>query len=244
MKSRTQLYDLVQKASEDRKAYFAELFQEIPELIVRGMTYKEIGKNEILIEAGMPCEMVYLILTGNVEGLQYQSKGDVYYFMDFSQMYLVGDFEVFSNLSEYMNTICTIDACKVLAIPSASYLKWMKQDNHALFLRMQKIMTTLSAERTRDREYIFMNCKQRLMRYLCASYEATTKEASELLKILQTQTQLAQRIGFHMRSVQRSIVALEKEGLLTLQGGKIQLTAQQYLRLKQRVEEPDVERGV
>lgn len=47
--------------------------------------------------------------------------GKVYYFMDFAKMYIVGDFEIFSEDTNYNVSICESKDSELLAIPASIY---------------------------------------------------------------------------------------------------------------------------
>lgn len=48
---------------------------------------------------------------------------------------------------------------------------------------------------------------------------------------------LSDRGGFNVRSVQRSIAALEKENLITLESGKITVSQEQFVKMRKYLEE-------
>ncbi len=149
--------------------------------------------------------------------MDYHKQGRAYYFMDFAHMYIVGDFEVFGGIPEYTVSICATEECQILSIPSRSYLQWVQHD-----------------EKKNEREYMFMNCKERLVKYLVKSYENKQHESpGRKYKIARTQSELSDRIGFNVRSIQRSIAALEKEKLISVENGKITISHEQFLQLKQ-----------
>ena len=75
-------------------------------------------------------------------------------------------------------------------------------------------MTILTSEKASDRKYMFMSCKERLMKYLIISYGSKRGKQVGTLRLKKTQAELSERIGFNVRSVQRSIAALEKEKLI------------------------------
>lgn len=108
--------------------------------------------------------------------------GRVYYFMDFTRMYIVGDFEIFAEIPEYCISICAAKDCRLLKIPAKSYMSWIRRDENALFLRMKNIMATLTSERIVDREYIFMSCTERLADYLLKSYRNGKRTAISRMK--------------------------------------------------------------
>ena len=112
-------------------------------------------------------------------------------------------------------------------------MNWIRHDENALFLRMKNIMATLTSERIVDREYIFMNCKERLVDYLVKSYENGQTDSQGRHRVMKTQADLADRIGYNVRSIQRAIASLENEERISNANGKITLTKEQFLRLKQ-----------
>lgn len=212
------------------------MFKNIPDTTVKAISFKEIKKNDFIIYAGTPCDTVYMILSGNIEGLDHQRLGRVYNFMDFTKMYIVGDFEVFADIPEYCVSIRATEDCKLLAISAKHYLQWVQHDENALFLRMKRIMSTLTFEKKNEREYMFMNCKERLVDYLIKSYKNRKSNSSDIYKLVNTQAELSEKIGFNVRSVQRNIAALEKEKLITIESGKITISSEQFLLLEQFME--------
>lgn len=233
MESKQQLTELINKSEPDRREYLNGLFKYAPETVIKAISHKTIQKNQYLIHAETACDTIYIILSGNIVGMDYQKQGRVYYFMDFTRMYIVGDFEVFGGIPEYCVSIRAAQECQILLLPADAYLKWVQHDENALFLRLKSIMATLTFEKKNEREYMFMNCKERLIQYLVKSYENQKPDGSRPHKINKTQAALSDRIGFNVRSVQRNIAALEKEGLISVENGKITVSKDQFLKLKQ-----------
>lgn len=233
MKSKQHLLETIAKTEPDRCKYFSELFKYLPEAIAIEMSYTEVRKNEYIILAGNSSTTVYIILAGYVIGLDHQKLGRMYSFMDFTKMYIVGDFELFADFSEYSLSIRATEDCKLLKVSANSYLQWIQHDENALFLRLHNILTTLIFERKIDREYLLMGCKERLINFLLRLYEKEASSNFEKLKVTMTQTELSDRIGFNIRSIQRSIASLENEHIISNKNGKIVVSQEQYLKLKQ-----------
>lgn len=241
MESKQQLLEMLSKAEHDRRKYFCNLFKYVPEAIAAEMSYAEVRKGDCILSEGAPSDTVYIILSGRVIGLSHQRKGRVYSFMDFTKMYIVGDFEVFGGFSEYGISICAAKDCRLLKISSKKYLCWIKHDENALFLRLNNIMTVLTFERRLDREYVFMGCKERLADFLVKFYEKETGDSLKKVKVDETQAELADKVGFNVRSVQRNIAALEKKGFVSNENGKITISEEQYRKLKQYRNEEEKE---
>lgn len=233
MRSKQQLMEIIGKTEHDRRRYLMQLFEYVPDVIAEELNYEEVPKGEYILRAGMPGDTVYIILSGQITGVDHQRMGRVYYFMDFTRMYIIGDFEIFAEIPEYCISICAAKDCRLLKISSKSYMSWVRHDENALFLRMKNIMATLTSERIVDREYIFMSCTERLADYLLKSYRNAKKDSTGRHRVTKTQAQLADRIGYNVRSVQRSIASLEKDGFISSENGKITLSREQYLKLNQ-----------
>lgn len=237
METREQFLEELNKVNDNKRDYLNNVFKYLPDAVIRAVSHKNVKKDEFIIRAGEPCDTVYVILKGNIVGLDYQKLGKVYYFMDFAKMYIIGDFEIFARDLEYSVSICAASDCELLAIPASLYWKWIKHDENALLLRMQNVMSILTSEKASDRKYLFMSCKERLMKYLVVSYASKDRTKSSTMRIKKTQTELSERIGFNVRSVQRSIAALEKEELIGNDNGKITVTEEQYHAMCDTLEE-------
>lgn len=233
MKSKEQLMDFISKEGKDRYKYFSLLFKYMPEEIAKELICVDVKKNETLFLAGDPCETVFIVVSGDVIGEAYHKMGKSYSFMDFSKMYIVGDFEVFADCLEYNLSIRVAQDCKLLKISANSYLRWIKHDENALFLRLKDIVTTLTFEGEMDRENLIIGCKERLIGFLVRMYDKEKKSRTGKVRIEMTQAELADKVGFNVRSVQRNIVSLEEEGKITNESGKIVITHEQYLKLRE-----------
>ena len=237
MESKELFLEEISKLNGSKRDYPEQLFKYVPDAIIRAMSYRKIKKDQFIIRSGEPCDTIYIILNGEIVGLDYQKLGRVYYFMDFAQMYIVGDFEVFAENPEYSVSICAAEDCEILAIPAVLYWQWIQHDENALLLWVKNVMSILTSEKANDRKYMFMSCKERLMKYLVKSYTCKKEKADGIFRLNRTQAELSDRVGFNVRSVQRSIAALEKEELITVENGKITVSHEQFLEMSRYLEE-------
>jgi CRP-like cAMP-binding protein len=89
---------------------------------------------------GEKCRSIFIILSGRDKGIDMQIQGKFHTFKEFGAGRVLGEFECLSGIPEYSITILTITKCIFWVIPSAMYLRWMKRDGDALFLRTQKLL--------------------------------------------------------------------------------------------------------
>ena len=104
---------------------------------------------------------------------------------------------------------------------------------NALYLRTNNILSVLTFERSVDREFLQKNSKERLCLLLMRFYEIGMKDKNGNYTVQHTQGELADKIGVNLRSVQRSIAALESEQLVQLKKGKMVISPEQYEKLTQ-----------
>ena len=82
----------------------------------------------------------------------------------------------------------------------------------------------------------FIQAGERLMLYLIRKYERHGR-ADNTCSLKQTRSQMAEEIGFSIKTMDRSIKKLEEEGMLRLEKGKIQVDQSGYLEMKEYIEQ-------
>lgn len=222
---------LISGCDNKRSVYFSGLFRYVPELIADESQFIRIRQGECIIMAGEPSDYVYFVLSGDVKGVDYNQTGEAYSFMDFTDMYIVGDFEALSGEPEYVNTIYAAKDCRLLRISAVHYLNWIKNDENALFLRLNNILGIMINERKLDRFFLHKGCKERVINYLIHYYERHRNASSGKIRIALTQNELADKVGSNLRSVQRVVAAMKNEQLLSVENRKMMLSYEQYLKL-------------
>lgn len=234
MESKERFMEIINKLGKEHFQYLDKLFAGCPEDVIKKMRYLEIPSKYNLIYAGAPCESVYVILKGKVSCVDFQLRGNTYVIMDYAETAILGDYEVFGDFKEYRASVYSVTACELLKIPASAYLYWMQQDANALFMRTRKLMNILTNQTSDDRQYLFLGSKDRLILYLVKSYEKNAKGNGFVMR--KTQSEIAERVGFHVRTIQRNVRSLEKEEFITIDAGKICISKEQYLMMKQYVE--------
>lgn len=233
MESKKQILEFISKEGHETKHYLSKLLKYMPEAIAKELAFVEVKKHEHVLVAGAKCDTVYFLVKGEVTGIEHHEKGRIYSFLDFTEVYVLGDFELFAEETEYSATIRAQRDCKLLKLSANSYLRWIQHDENALFLRLNNILQCLMFERRNERGNLFMGSKERLADFILKLYDKGADTDHKPYKVEFTQTELADKIGCTVRSVQRSIVALEKEGMISNESGKITISHEQYHMLQQ-----------
>ncbi|MDE5939033.1 MAG: Crp/Fnr family transcriptional regulator [Lachnospiraceae bacterium] len=237
MESKQELAQVIARLGGERRQYLNDFFEDCPEELVHAMQYERIPKGQAILQAGMSCGYVWGILNGEISVTDIQMLGDVYSFAESSgfNTVIIGDYEPFAGLAEFQNTIYAVTDCEAFKIPTAGYMRWMRRDSKALFMRAQIFAQTLAQEISNERKYLLLNGRDRLVLYLTQAYGKWGGEGEYILQ--KTQAQLAQRIGMNVRTVQRSIRKLEADGFVSCRGSKLCVSQKQYEKLKEYREE-------
>lgn len=230
MESKQQFIEIIQKLKKEDFEYLNRLFRNCPDSIIQSMKYIKVDRKHVLIEAGTVCDAIYIILKGRLVGTDFRRSGDIYNFVEYSSVEVFGEYEVFGDIKDYQLTIRTSTECEIIVIPSKSYLEWMQKDIDALFIRTRSLMKKIVKESHDERNYSFLTCKDRLVLYLTDAYEKHNVDG--FYKEKKTQSELSDRIGFYIRTIQRSIYKLEKEEMISIKHGKIWVSKEEYLKMK------------
>lgn len=221
--------DILNLLPKNEREYAQKVFENCPQEIRDMMRVMEVEKDSYFINAGTKCSHVYLILKGRACGIDMQIQGKLYRFKEFKPGRFLGEFECIADIPNYSITVQAKTNCTLLVMTSQIYLKWMKQDGQAFFLRMQRILFGLTNQTRDDRRFFLSPCKERLIQYLVEYYE---KENVDRLRIRKSRDELANEIGFVVRTIDRNVNKLEAEGYISIKAGKIYVSHMQYEKLK------------
>ncbi|WP_297720905.1 Crp/Fnr family transcriptional regulator [Intestinimonas sp.] len=212
------------------------LFQNCTEDVKYYMTLTEIEADQTFIKAGTDCTHIFIVLSGKVTGVEWPVDARAYPFKDFGPGDFFGEIECFAGLEHYRISIVSSTRCQVLSIPVSCYMDWMRMDVEALFLRTQENISSLIAQTAEARKYLFLEGKDRLMTHLIRKFEQR-QPLPAALELKKTRSQLADEIGFSIKTLNRSVGKLAELGLIQLRRGKIVISREGYQQMKLYVEQ-------
>ncbi len=232
--------DVFNELPPKKRDYMKLLFQNCTEEVKYYMTLIEVDSDTTLIKAGEKCSSIYIILSGKVTGIDWPINERAYSFKDFGPGDFFGEIECFADLTNYRISVVTVTDCRVLVIPSAVYMAWIQNDVEALYSRAKVNMRRLITQTTDARRYLFLEARERLILYLVRKYEQRQPLLpSSLLTLTLTQTrdQLSEELGFSIKTLNRNIKILEEMQFIQMDHGKIIITEQDYIQMKEYMDQ-------
>lgn len=226
--------DIFKELPLKKQTYMEMLFQNCTEEVKYYMRVMEIDEDETLIEAGEKCSNIYIILSGKVSGIEWPMQGRPYYFKDYGPGDFFGEIEYFADLSNYRISVVTVTKCRVLIIPTSYYMEWLRNDVDALYTRTKVNIRRLISQTADARKYLFIEGRERLMMHLIRKYEQK-RPVKKMLELKQSRDQLSEEIGFSVKTLNRNIKKLKEINLIDIQRGKIVITEEGYLQMKEHI---------
>lgn len=226
--------DIFKELPLKKQTYMEMLFQNCTEEVKYYMRVMEIDEDETLIEVGEKCSNIYIILSGKVSGIEWPMQGRPYYFKDYGPGDFFGEIEYFADLSNYRISVVTVTKCRVLIIPTSYYMEWLRNDVDALYTRTKVNIRRLISQTADARKYLFIEGRERLMMHLIRKYEQK-RPVKKMLELKQSRDQLSEEIGFSVKTLNRNIKKLKEINLIDIQRGKIVITEEGYLQMKEHI---------
>jgi CRP-like cAMP-binding protein len=229
------LSEILDLVSDENKQLLIDLLKNAPQYITDHSVIKNLLPDQTLIMADQKADKVYLHISGTLQGVDTQKPDVIYSFVELKPINIIGEFEAFSNRRNYLINIIAKTNATLLSIDVKDFLSWMKCDVDALNIICRYLAFKLSDELKTNREYLFLNSYDRLLLYLYHSINK--KQGKRLITIYKTQNEIADQIGFSGKTINRTIAKLVADGLITSGRNTIKITPEQYLMLKEKLEE-------
>lgn len=224
--------EIFQELPLSKRSSVEAFFQNCTEEVRYYMSVVDVEAGRTFIRAGEECTSIFIILSGKVTGIEWPVHGQQYSFRDFGPGDFFGEIECFAGMKKYRVSILTSTDCRILSIPAFYYMEWMHSDVDALYMRTQENVRRLITQTAEARKYLFMDGKERLMLHLIRKYEQRIP-LPESCDLKQTHSQIADEIGFSVKTLDRNIRKLREMGMLTLIKGKIHIEKEGYLQMKE-----------
>lgn len=214
---------------QNKLNFLKSLFKGCPQNVLDSISIHSCKINQLLINADGENNYIFILLKGRLQAIEEKICSSPYTFAELEPIDIVGDFELFTETYEYLITLMAIEESIFLRIPSSQYLNWMHSDNNALFLRTQMLMRQLSIQTQLQRQYLFVDNRTK---FLLSLRNECKKQESYPFTIKDTREALASKVGCSVRTLNRIILSLQKDNIISVNHGKISINQSHYDKLE------------
>lgn len=212
----------------------AELFcQEEKEILDKGKVLT-LAPDQRFILVDEEIEFVWILLSGHVKGLEELYTGDIFAFNKFYAPEIFGEMEILSGIDCFKATLTTETACVFLLLPTGDYKEFLENNSKFLYKRTRIIMKRYFEDQKRLRTFLMIKAIDRIKIYLCSQYKYNCKGGRCTLRI--PRQQIAEEIGYAVKTVNRTMKELENQDFLCIEGQKIMIDQEQYEKMRKTIE--------
>jgi Cyclic nucleotide-binding domain./Bacterial regulatory proteins, crp family. len=230
------LSNILPLVADKDKDMLVNLFKNAPSYITERSVIKNLLPGQTLLYADHKADAVFFHITGRLAGADTFNTGVIYNFIELHPVNIIGEFEAFSSTSNYLINIRAITRATLIDINLNDFLMWMQTDIGALNIICRLLALKLSKELKTNREYLFLNSYERLMLYIY-EYVKESNQNSTVTTIHKKHSEIADEIGFCVKTINRTITKLEDDGLISFGRNNIKVTSEQFLILKSNIKE-------
>lgn len=217
-------------SNKKARLWLWELLKDMSNEIMQNCKLNVWKKGDKIIQAGDYADSVYFLIDGSVRLMNELPNGIIYSFAILHTTAILGETEAFGKITNYRGSVVCETDCKTLYIPQHIFLKWMKESPESLYRITVEVILKTTTQTSRDRAFLFFSGQNRLVYQLAKYYEEKAENGVCVLTI--PRYQLADEIGFSVKTVNRCIAKLKKKNLINQKGKQITITKENYESLK------------
>lgn len=219
------------KATQD---YLKQYLKNAPDWILDSFQVVHLKKGTTFIEEGEKADKVYVLIKGSIIAVDYRVREMVYGFFQFRPVKVMGALEIIGEMEKYMTTLITAENCTFLKIGSKQFEKWLRSDMNALQMQTKETGRYLTEQARKERLNVLLKATERMALVLIRMYEVYSENGKS--KIYLSRKDFMETTGLSERTITRVLKELEEKGNITRSGWDIVLTREQYLILKELVD--------
>ena len=195
------------KVPEINIQYFEQLFQVNAYSLLDSCKVVTISEDTKFVSSHDKIDTIWILLAGKVKALEEYSTGDVYVFQKFCAPEVFGEMEALSDICNYRASLITASECTFINVPVTIYLKFLKSNSEYLYRRTQDTLKRVLDDEREKRRYFKLNGIDRINLYFIQHFKLNMID--EVCVIKSTRQEIADEIGFSIKTVNRAIKKLK-----------------------------------
>ena len=219
--------------NKESHMYLEKFLKNAPMWLLEEFHEVNISKDTEFVSENDPANTVYILLTGVVKATDIRVFPVVYDFIRFYPIEIFGAMEFLLREETYRTTLITVTNCKFLKLSREQFSKWVLNDINAMKMFTEAMTRYLLDQCRKERLYLFLQGEERVLLFLSDIYEKNGLADEIVINI--SRNDLAKGTALSVRTVNRTIKELIKEGFLVKKGRKLILPFEKYQEIKKRL---------
>lgn len=219
--------------NKESHMYLEKFLKNAPMWLLEEFHEVNISKDTEFVSENDPANTVYILLTGVVKATDIRVFPVVYDFIRFYPIEIFGAMEFLLREETYRTTLITVTNCKFLKLSREQFSKWILNDINAMKMFTEAMTRYLLDQCRKERLYLFLQGEERVLLFLSDIYEKNGLADEIVINI--SRNDLAKGTALSVRTVNRTIKELIKEGFLVKKGRKLILPFEKYQEIKKRL---------
>lgn len=221
--------------SKESHIYLEKFLKNAPRWLLEEFHEVSMPKDTEFVSENDAANTVYILLTGVVKATDLRVFPVVYDFIRFRPIEIFGAMEFLLREETYRTTLITVTNCRFLKLSREQFSKWVLNDINAMKMFTESMTRYLLDQCRKERLYLFLPGEERVLLFFSDFYEKSG--LSDDLVINMSRNDLAKGTALSVRTVNRTIKDLIKEGFLVKKGRKLILPFEKYEEIKKRLSE-------
>ncbi|MGP1433476.1 MAG: Crp/Fnr family transcriptional regulator [Catonella sp.] len=219
--------------SDESHRYLEQFLKNAPRWLLEEFQEVVLSKDTEFVTENDPANTVYILLTGVVKATDLRVFPVVYDFIRFYPVEIFGAMEFLLGEETYKTTLITVTTSRFLKLSKDQFAKWVLNDINALKMFTASMTKYLLEQCRKERLFMFLQGEERVLLFLHDFYEKN--HSADKVIIDMSRNDLAKGTALSVRTVNRTVKELIKEGFLVKKGQKLILTFEKYNEIKLRL---------
>lgn len=234
MKKRVdEVLNLIANLDAETQTYLNAYLENAPISILEQFDIIDMKGGTTFIYEGEDIQKIFILVEGRVKATDQYLDGVSYEYMWFKPVKVFGVMELLLEIDYYKSTLTTAVDSRFLVISKDAFENWLRHDEKMLRLETRIMGNYLLTQAKMARAFLFLEGKERVMVFIVAALELSSQ--SGMIRL--SRQSIADNTGLSIRTVNRAIKELMKEGYIDCQGMRVIANEEQQKQMKQDTKE-------
>lgn len=180
-------------------------------------------------------ERIGILLQGSFRVVNEFENGNVFMIEMNEPVSFIGEVTLLAEAGSTSVTIESVTDCLVAFLPVPVFDEWLRRDIGLLRAVSRHVAAKLYCSSYNRGERLFYSAKYVLLKYLVQQAEARGVRSGGTTVLGKTRQQISEEVGLTVKTINRTLAQLVKDGVLSIERGKTAFSQEQYHRAQKEL---------